>query len=75
MSVEDVPHAASHLEPTKQAIVSLVGRIYDQLEILTPIVILLKIFTQELCEGKLNFDQSLTGQPLEKRNHLLSTGL
>ena len=73
ISLEEVALAAFHLELTKQAIVSLVSRIYDPLGILTPIMIQLKIFLQELCEAELNCDQRLTGQPLEKWNHLSST--
>ena len=56
MSVVDVAHAASHLEPTTRAIVNLVGRIYDPLGILTPIIVSLKVFIQELCEVKLRGD-------------------
>ena len=38
MSLEDIAALAVELEPTKRAIVSLVGRIYDPLGLLSPIV-------------------------------------
>ncbi len=72
MSLEDVASAASDLEPTKRAIVSLVGRISDPLGLLSPIVVQLKIFIQELCEAKLEWDQQLTGQLLERWHRLSS---
>ena len=74
MSLEDVASAASDLEPTKRAIVSLVGKMYDPLGLLSPIVVQLKIFIQELCEAKLDWDQQLTGQ-LQERWHQLSSKL
>lgn len=73
MSLEQIVFAASELEPTKREIVSLVGRIYDPLGILSPIVIPLKIFTQELCVVKLDWDQPLTEQPLENWRQLSSS--
>ena len=66
ISLESIASAAAELEPTKRAIVSLVGKFYDPLGILSPIVIGFKIFLQELCEAKLDWDQSLTGKLLEK---------
>ena len=39
MSLEDIASAAVELEPTKRAIVSLMGRVYDPLGLLSPIVV------------------------------------
>ena len=39
MDLEELASAATALEPTKRAIVSLVGRFYDPLGLLSPIVI------------------------------------
>ena len=61
---------ALDLEPTKRHIVSLVGRVYDPLGLISPVVIQLKIFIQELCQAKVNWDQLLTDQPLEKWKQL-----
>ena len=56
MSPEDVASAASDLEHTKRAIVIIVGRIHDPLGLLSPIVVQLKVFLQELCEANLDWD-------------------
>lgn len=73
MSLNQIASAASEIEPTKRAIVGLVGRIYDPLGILSPIVISLKIFTQELCTARLDWDQHLMGQSLAKWQQLASS--
>ncbi len=49
---------AVELEPIKRSIVSLVGRFYDPM-VLSPIVVRYKIFLQELCEAKLEWNEPL----------------
>ena len=71
LNLEQIAYSASRLEPTKRAIVSLVGCIYDPLGILSPVVISLKIFVQELCVAKMAWDQPLTGSTLEKWHQLV----
>lgn len=66
MSLEDIAASAIELEPTKRSIVSLVGRIYDPLGLLSPIVVQFKIFLQELCEAKLGWDEPLPDDLLRK---------
>lgn len=51
MSLEEIAAAAVNLGPTKRSIVSLVGKIYDPLGLLSPIVVRFKMFLQELCEA------------------------
>ena len=70
VSLEEVLHSMSQLRPTKRQIVSLVGKIYDPLGILSPLVILFKIFLQQLYAAKLDWDEELAGQTLEKWTHL-----
>ena len=67
-----VIHTTSQLQSTKRQIVSLVGKIYDPLGILSPLVILFKIFLQQLYAAKLEWDEELTGQMLEKWIYLSS---
>ena len=62
MSLEDITSAAAELEPTRTVIVSLIGRFYDPLGLLSPVVIQFKIFLQEMCEARPDWDQPLTGK-------------
>ena len=62
MDFEEIAFAAVVQEPTKRAIVSLVlvGRFYDPLGLLSPIVIHFKVFLQEMCGLKMDWDESLS---------------
>ena len=53
-SREDIVGLARTLEPTKREIVSLVGKFYDPLGLLSPVVNF-KIFLQELCQERLGW--------------------
>ena len=65
---------ARSLEPTKRNIVSLVGKFYDPLGILAPVVVKFKMFLQTMCEAKLEWDQPLPTDLLSKWQKL-SAGL
>ena len=54
--------------PIKRNIVSLVGRFYDPLVILSPVVVRFKMFVQELCVAKLDWDQPLSADLLGRWN-------
>ncbi len=60
--VSDSAHLASTLEPTKRNIISTIGRFYDPLGFLVPIIIRFKVFFQEQCGSKVGWDQSLTAK-------------
>ncbi len=66
MSVEGIASMATDLELTKRVILSLVGKFYDPLGFLSPVVIRFKVFLQEICEAQLNWDDPLTGELLVK---------
>ena len=66
MSLKSIASEAKRVVQTKRAIVSLVGKFYDPLGLLSPIVTRFKIFLQELCEAKLDWDQPITGRLLEE---------
>ena len=73
--VIDVSYIATlvkELEPTKRNLVSIVGRFYDPLGFVSPVVIQFKIFFQELCRAKLEWDQTLEGEVLQKWRNLTS---
>ena len=64
---------ASKLEPTKRNVVSIVGKFYDPLGFMAPIVIPFKILFQEICQAKLEWDQQLTGKLLKKWQSLVAS--
>ena len=72
LSIQDIAHLANQIEPTKRHIVSVVGRIYDPLGYLSTVVVWFKIFFQELCESKIDWDQPLTGELLCRWKFLIS---
>ena len=47
-------------------------RLYDPLGFMSPVIIRIKMFFQELCVNKIEWDEALTGQLLSKWNKLLS---
>ena len=71
MSLEDIASVATHLNPTKRSVVSLVGKFYDPLGFLSPVVIRFKIFLQDLCGVQLHWDDPLTGELLGKWQQLV----
>ena len=50
LNIEPIFQEALRTEPTKRSIVSIVSKIFDPLGILSPVVIVFKIFFQELSE-------------------------
>ena len=69
---DNIARLATELEPTKRHLVSIVGRFYDPMGLLSPIVIRFKMFFQELCTRRLEWDQTLTGDLLHQWNTLTS---
>ena len=47
------------LEPTKRNIIGFASKFYDPLGFLSPVIITLKTFFQELCKSKLDWDDPL----------------
>ena len=48
---------AAQTEPTKRNVISIVGRFYDPLGVLSSLIISFKILMQEICEPQINWDQ------------------
>lgn len=61
--LSELTEFASHLEPTKRNVVSMVGRFYDPIGVLSPVVVSFKVLIQEICESQVDWDQ-----PLEERS-------
>ena len=55
----ELAQEATTLQPTKRNLVSLIGKFYDPLGILSPITIKFKILLQRLCRDKLEWDEPL----------------
>ena len=58
-SLHDIAELAKKLHSTKRNVVSLIGKFYDPLGFLSPIVVKYKIFMQALCEAKMGWDDVL----------------
>ena len=71
LDVTDVAIAAKDLTPTRRNVVSVVGRFYDPMGVLSPVVIQFKIF-QQLCESRVEWDQPISGELLSKWQSLVS---
>ena len=66
LDVANVAQLASALEPTKRNIVSTIGRFYDPLGFLAPLIIKFKVLFQKLCESKVDWDQTPTGELMQE---------
>ncbi len=62
-SFEDIAHLVREMEPTKRNVVSAVGRFYDPLGFLSPVVIEFKKLFQE---ARVDWDEPLSGELLSK---------
>ena len=56
---------------TKRHIVSLSGRFYDPIGIITPVIITFKVLIQELCKAGVGWDEPLEGKLLERWQSLM----
>ena len=62
----------SSIEPTKRHIVGVTAKYYDPLGFVSPVIVRFKILFQELCISKVDWDEPLTGNLLEKWQTLVS---
>lgn len=58
-SLDELAERARRLEPTKRNVISLIGKFYDPLGFLAPIVVSYKVFMQSLCEAKIGWDDAI----------------
>ena len=65
-------NALRTLKPTKRNVVGFSSRFYDPLGFLSPAIISLKIYFQELCKAKIEWDEPLTSELLCKWNRVVS---
>ena len=60
------------MKPTKRNIIGFASRFYDPLGFLSPVIITLKVFFQELCKAKLEWDDPLPSELLHKWKHVVT---
>ena len=72
ISLSGIARLAMDQDPTRRSIVSLVGKFYDPLGFLAPIVVRFKMFIQRLCEAALGWDEPLTETLLQQWQTLSS---
>ena len=70
--VAEMARLASSLQPTKRNVVSLIGRFYDPLGFLAPVMIKFKVFFQKLCQDKLEWDVNLPQELVKEWNDLVN---
>ena len=49
------------LELCKRSVVSIAAKFFDPHGVVSPVTIMFKIFCQQLCEAKVEWDEPLTG--------------
>ena len=59
--------------PTKRSVVGAVSRFYDPLGILSPVIIVFKMFLQELTKSEMHWDEPLVSPLLEKWKSLIDS--
>ena len=72
LSTGELASMARQVCPTKRQVVSTVGRFYDPLGILSPVLLPFKVFFQKLCKADVTWDQPLQGELFKEWNELLS---
>lgn len=70
ISFGELISVTQHLIPTKHNIVSHMGKFFDPLGFLSPIVVLFKILLQDLCRIKVEWEEPLAGSLLERWKRL-----
>jgi hypothetical protein len=62
---------ATTLPATKRSVLQLSAKIFDPIGLLTPFTIKMKVFFQELCLAKVDWDDELKGELLGKWKRLV----
>ena len=70
---EEIASAVRALTPTKRSIVSLVGQFDDPIGYLALVVIQFKIFLHELCRAKIDWDEAVPADLMDRWSTLSAT--
>ena len=49
-------------EPTKRSVVNMTAKFFDPLRIISLVIVLFKMFFQDLCESQIDWDEPLSGE-------------
>ena len=55
----DIAKEALNTVPTKRSVIRIASRLYDPLGFAAPVIVRMKVLFQEMCQEKLNWDESL----------------
>ena len=68
----EIARLAGALKPTKRNIISTIGKFYDPLGFLSPVIIRFKVLFQKLCELKVGWDETPPDELLQEWRSLVS---
>ena len=71
-NVTEIARLASSLEPTKRNVVRTIGKFYDPLGFLAPVIIPFKVLFQKLCKSNAEWDDILPEELLHEWKKLVS---
>lgn len=71
-SVADLMPTMESLEPTKRNLVSVAAKLFDPLGVVSPVIVLFKMFCQQLCGAKVGWDDPLQDEFLRIWQQLLT---
>ena len=72
-NIGDVLHHLEDLEPTKRSVVSMTTRFFAPLGVVSPVTIMFKMFFQQLCQEKVEWDEPLTGSLQQEWDQLCTS--
>ena len=70
--IREVAQSLQTLEPTKRNIIGFTSKFYDPMGFLSQVIITFKVFFQELCKSKLDWDDPLPSELLRKWKHVVT---
>lgn len=71
--ISEVINKVDLFNPTKRTVVGAVSSFYDPIGVLSPVVVVFKIFLQELAKAKLDWDTPLNDRFLERWKKLVKS--
>ena len=70
--VAEIATLAVNLNPTKRNLVSFIGRFYDPIGFLAPVIIRFKIMLQRLCQHRIDWDDKIPTELMKEWNGMVT---